>query len=279
MQEYIYREHLRNPKRFLLGAGGFVISLVLYFALIVLTGTSGATKSRLLAICGVAAIGMLVIISIEIVILYFLVFRKFKDINILLSEEAIIYNNIKGRQIIKYEDIESIKFPSIKYSGGWVKIKYKGGNVRLTVVLEGIGHFVKELKDILDSLDMKDVYTEKKLYSFYKTATYADQSWERLYEKFSKILVWEGIAAVVGILASLLATNFSDKTSIATAIIIYPLIAFTASEVVLGFKISRLAKLEGYEINDRDIEKENKIYRNVYIVIGIITAITLVLTI
>lgn len=84
---------------------------------------------------------------------------------------------------------------------------------------------------------------------------------------------------MVGILDSLLVTNFSDKTSIATAIIIYPLIAFTASEVVLGFKISRLAKLEGYEINDRDIEKENKIYRNVYIVIGIITAITLILTI
>ena len=188
MRKYVYREHLRNPIKLMLGMLAFIVSIFIYGAIITLIGSSGAERSRILLVLGVGLVGILVIIGIESVILYFIMIRRFKKINVSIGEEGIIYNNIKGEKVIKYEDIEKLKFSSVKYTGGWAKIKYKGGNIRLTVVLEGIGEFLKELKFHLDEKGMSHIYNEKKLYSFYKTATYSDQGWERLYSKVGKIL-------------------------------------------------------------------------------------------
>ena len=40
----------------------------------------------------------------------------------------------------------------------------------------------KEFKEIMDKQGMQDKYDAKKMYDFYKSASYSDDSWERIYE-------------------------------------------------------------------------------------------------
>ena len=274
MRQYVYRKHLREPIKYLLGITAFMVLCMLYIVIIKITGSTAEENGKLLKHMGLIIVVMAAtsaIMVIEFTVFYFVIFRKFKKINISLGEEEIIYNNIKGKTLIRYEDIEKLTFPSIKYTGGWVKIKYKGGkNVRLTVVLEGIGEFLKELKDILDEKGMSHTYNEKKLYSFYKTATFSDQGWDRAYSMFNKFLVIEGIASILGIIISLLFKEIHIKLLIAIVILMFPLIAFTLAEMILGRKLAKLSKVDGYEIRNRNTLIEDKTYKNVYIICSII---------
>ena len=65
------------------------------------------------------------------------------------------------------------------------------------------------------------------------------------------------------------------KVGISAIILIYPLIAFVIAEIVLGIKLAKCAKVDGYGIKDRDIVSEDKIYKNVYIIVGVITVIAI----
>lgn len=110
----------------------------------------------------------------------FFFLRRFNRVEIILNDENIIYKNIKGESIIPICEIKKLEFPSVKYAGGWIKIISEKKNIRLTVVVEEIGDFLKSLKSSLDSRGMESVYNPKKFYSFYKTAEFADQSWRRM---------------------------------------------------------------------------------------------------
>ena len=275
MKKYEYRKHLRNPIKLMIGMLAFILSIFIYCSIITLIQSSESERIGKLIFLVIGLVGILVIIGTEWVILYFIMFRRFKKINVSIGEEGIIYNNIKGEKVVKYEDIEKLKFSSVKYTGGWAKIKYKGGNIRLTVVLEGIGEFVNELKVRLDENGMSNTYNEKKLYSFYKTATYSDQSWDRFYSNGGKILVLEGMSAVVGILFSLLVNKMQGKVGISVIILVYPIIALVIAEIILAIKLAKNAKVNGYAIKYRDIVLEDKVYKNVYIIVGVITVISI----
>lgn len=275
MKKYEYRKHLRNPIKLMIGMLAFILSIFIYCSIITLIQSSESERIGKLIFLVIGLVGILVIIGTEWVILYFIMFRRFKKINVSIGEEGIIYNNIKGEKVVKYEDIEKLKFSSVKYTGGWAKIKYKGGNIRLTVVLEGIGEFVNELKVRLDENGMSNTYNEKKLYSFYKTATYTDQSWDRFYSNGGKILVLEGMSAVVGILFSLLVNKMQGKVGISVIILVYPIIALVIAEIILAIKLAKNAKVNGYAIKYRDIVLEDKVYKNVYIIVGVITVISI----
>ena len=163
--------------------------------------------------------------------------------------------------MIPYDDIEKIVFPSIKYTGGWVKIVYKGGNIRLTVVLENIGDFLYNLKAILDSKGKNDIYNEKKMFSFFKTASFSDESWARLYDnvKFQIITYYISCALIIIILF------FSDRTkenlNFAMGGLIAPLIGYLLSEIIVGTKVKKRVIEDECKIRPRDVAKENKILR------------------
>lgn len=275
MKKYVYRKHLREPIKFLVGITLFIIMFLPYFGLVMILGGDSDKVSDIFEHIGVIIGGItafLVIVGLEFTIFYFAMFRKFKKIYISIGEEGVIYNNSKGCEIIPYEDIQKLTFPSIKYTGGWVRIKYKGGDIRLTVVLEGIGEFLNELKTVLDEKGMSYIYNEKKLYSFYKTATFSDQGWDRAYEKFSKYLVVQGISILIGLFSTILIKDMGNKFIVAFVMLIYPLVSFSLAEMVLGRKLVKLSKLEGYDIQTRDKALEDKIYKNTFIVLGIIVA-------
>lgn len=273
--KYVYRKHLREPGKYLLFMMVLLLSIVIELGIIY--GLKADIEERgiiILVFLGITVM-LAIILGSEFLILYFLVFKKFKNVNVTLNDLGITYNNIKGSQFIPYESIQAIQFPSIKYIGGWVKIKSSGNTIRLTVVLEKIGEFINELKDKLDSKGMKDIYNEEKLYNFCKTAVYSDQSWERVYENLKKLSLIYFICIVTSIIY-LGFINLNGPTLLySLLIVLYPFIVFIIAEIILGFKLSNKTKQEGYIVSKRDKESEDHLYKNVFIVIGILTTVLL----
>lgn len=276
MKEYVYRKHLREPMKFLLVIMILLTSIILEIGII--SGVRADTRERgfIIAIFVVVAVSLFIIVGLEFLALYHIMFKKFKNIKVSLNDEGITYNNIKGTQFIDYKSIQAIQFPSIKYFGGWLKIKSSGQTIRLTVVLENIGEFVKELKEKLDERGMSNLYNDKKVYDFCKTGIYSDHSWGRLYEKMK-------ISSILYFIGMILAIVYSGFINIhgffllsTLVIVLYPFIAYIIAEIILGKKFSNKVKQKGYLIYERDKKQENIVYRNTYITLGILIIILLV---
>ena len=250
-KEYIYRKHLRTsyPK--------FLLAILIGISFIVIGTLPILFIGEEIEIIGtiflcttlITAIIITAILSLE----YLVLFKRFKSIKVTMNEDCIVYNNAKNEIIIPYEDIEAIKFPSIKYTGGWVKIAYKGGHIRLTVVLENIGDFICELKNKMDSMNKSDVYKEKKMFSFFKTASFSDESWDRIYCNIKFML---GVFYVTSILSVII--SIINQYYIGIFGVIAPLIGIIISELITATKIKKRVEGNTFSLKPREVESENK---------------------
>ena len=277
-KKYIYRKHLRKPAKFFLFIEFmFIISYAtasLGLASRVKTTNSPTLWSIILGV----AIGIIVLLSLEFLFIYLIMYRKFKKIEVTLTEEEIIYNNSKGEMRIPYENIQALKFPSIKYTGGWLKIIHTNGNIRLTVVLENIGDMLTILKENLDKRNMSAVYNEKKMYNFFKTAKYSDQSWGRIYEIIKFFIVY--IVLNLGVIAifSRYFTTAPINIFLVIGSIVGPLIPYLISEIILGIKLAKGSSKDSFSVPERDKPFENKLYKwlfGIYIIIYLMLLIML----
>lgn len=198
---------------------------------------------------------------IEYLIIYFTIYRRFKKIYVVLAEEEIIYNNARGEIRIPYENIKALKFPSIKYMGGWIKIIHNKGNIRLTVTLQSIGDMVKGLKNKLDEKNISNVYNEKAIYNFIKTGEYSDQSWERVYENLKVFVIAISLSVGATVIASIFITEIIVKIFVFAGSLVGPLLAFIISEIVFARELAKGASKENFYVPDRDKRFELKIYK------------------
>ncbi|PRR81618.1 hypothetical protein [Clostridium vincentii] len=276
-EKYIYRKYLRKPAKFFLFIEFmFIISYAtvsLGLASRVKTTNSPTLWSIILGV----GIGIIVLLSLEFLFIYLVMYRKFKKINVTLTEEGIVYNNIKGETRIPYENIQALKFPSIKYTGGWVKIIHINGNIRLTVVLENIGDMLTALKESLDKRNMSTVYNEKKMYSFFKTAKYSDNSWERIYENIKFFIVY--IVLNLGVIA--IFSRYFTTTPIYIFLVIGsilgPFIPYLISEIILGRKLAKGSFKNCFSAPERDKPFENKLYKWLFGIYMIIYCMLLII--
>jgi len=259
--------------------GAIYLVIIFFYSLFVVIGMQGSAEpDRMTTLLISIGVGLFlsIIIWAEFILLYFILFRRFKTIGVQLTEEAIVYDNIKGRTVIPYLDIEALEFPSVKYVGGWIKIIHKRGNIKLTVVLESIGDFVKQLKDVLDNKNMSHTYNDRKLFSFYKTASYSDQSWGRIYDYLSRLLIF--LAVNIG--AALLFRYFDPSGKLGFLLImsafIMPCTCFMISEVIIGRKIAKTSK-QDLIAPERSPSFEVKVYKWVFGVYSMVYLIIAVL--
>lgn len=271
--KYIYRKHLREPAKFFLIL--ILMFIMPYFIIAAdITLTYNTEIGLILFLIGAA---IAVFICLELLLIYFILYRRFKKIYVVLNEEEIIYNNSGGEIRIPYENIKALKFPSIKYTGGWVKIIHNNGNIRLTVVLENIGEMVKSLKKKLDEKNLSGIYNDKAISKFYKTAKYSDQSWERIYENLKlfiiAILINFGVAAVY----SAFITDVPVKIFVIAAALVGPLLVFVISEIIFGRKLAIGASKENFSVPERDKQFEFKMYKWTFGIYSIIFLIMLIM--
>jgi len=276
-EKFIYRKHLRKPAKFFL----FIefIFIMTYATVILALLSSDDTLKKTpsgLILLGIG-IGLIVLLSLEFLLMYFIMFRRFKNINLTLTEDEIIYNNIKGETRIPYENIQALKFPSIKYTGGWLKIIHTNGNIRLTVVLENIGDMLTTLKETLDKKDMSSVYDEQKLYKFFKTSKYSDQSWERIYEivKFFMLYMVINLGIIVVFYSYITKAHFNFFLVLGS--IIGPYIPYLISEIILGIKSSKGSLKDSFLVPERDKPFEIKLYKWLLVIYIIIYLVVLII--
>ena len=263
-KEYIYRKHLREPGKFLGGMIGFISLIYSFFgAAFLLSVETDKLKTFLIIFIVVGAVG-LGIIGIEFIILYHIIFKRFKNIRAVLTKDGIVYRNVKGETFVAYEDITELRFPSIKYAGGWLKIVHRHGDIKLTVVLENIGEFLKNLREELDKRGMQEVYDEKAIYSFYKTAYYSDQSWERVYSYIRGLLLFIGGNLTISLIFVALTKNDGFRFIAVITAALFPTIAFIVSEVIIGRKLARGASEESFTVPARDKVFEIKTYKRIF---------------
>jgi hypothetical protein len=275
-KQYVYRKHLREPGKSLGAMMAFILLIFCVFgaAFLLSVGKEKLATSAIIFL-GVGVVVFL-IIGIEFVIIYHVLYKRFKNISTTLTNEGIIYRNIKGETFIAYEDIQELRFPSIKYAGGWLKIVHKHGDIRLTVVLENIGEFLKNLKEELDQRGMFQVYDEKAIYSFYKTAYYSDQSWQRVYDYIKGLLLFVfGNLAISVIFAALTKNDGFRFISVITGSL-FPTIAFLIAEAIVGRKLAIGASKEDFSVPARDKTFELKTYRRVFGIYSVVYILFLV---
>ena len=256
---YVYRKHLREPAKFFLTLGLFFIIIYTVTSFVLVSNIEDTNKIMVALIMLGTLVGISIFLGLEFLFIYLTVYKRFKKINLTLTEDEIIYNNAKSEIRIPYENIKALKFSSIKYTGGWLKIVYPNGNVRLTVVLENIGDMVENLKKKLDERNMSDVYKEKPMYNFFKTSKYSDQSFERIYENIKCMLILISINLGIGAILSGFITEIPFKIFVLIASVSGFFIPFMISEVIFGRKLAKGALQEEFLVPDRDKAFEKKI--------------------
>lgn len=279
MRKYVYRKHLREPGMFF---KCMILSIVaLYFGTGILVVSKGMEdKLEFLIIYSIIGIGLVLFLSLEMAIIYVLLYKKFRKIEVTLDENLLIYTNSKRTRIIPYEEITYIKQPSIKYTGGWLKIGHKDGDIRLTVVLEGLGDFIKELKGKLDEHGLNEKYKEKSLFSFYKTAQFTDNTWERLY----KNIKWLGLILFANYAIALVLAMISHNKELPIPQVligfVFPVVGFIISDIILGRKCAKGIKKEEFNIIKMDMEKESQSLKKIVLISAVISiTLNLIITI
>lgn len=274
--KYIYRKHLRKPGRLFLLMGLMIILPYIIITSMVLLTSDTEDKAALAPVFLILGVLLTILISIEFLFFYFVLYRRFKKIYIILTEDGIIYNNARGEIGISYENIRALKFPSIQYIGGWVKIIHNNGNIRLTVVLENIGDMVKTLKSRLDDRNISGVYDDKAMYKFFKTANYSDQSWERIYENIKLFIIAILVNLVVATIFAIFMAEIPARIFAFAAAMVGPVLVFIITEIIFGRKLAKGASEKDFFVPDRDKQFEFNIYKWAF---GIYTIIYLTIII
>jgi hypothetical protein len=209
------------------------------------------------------------ILLLEGILLWYL-FYRLAGICVSINDDAILYKYRRGEKRIQFDSISRLKFPSLPYIGGWVKITSKNDKIRLTVVVEDIGDFLQELKASLDNRGLSDRYDEVKFFRFLKTAVYSDQSWARFYSAFWKLILVTILNAAIGFaFAALGKVGPLERVLWITISTLWPTIIYLGTEVIFGQRIARQSTKASFTCPPRDTVYEMVVYRKA-VLLGIL---------
>lgn len=255
-KEYRYRNHIRW--------GQYVIPIFFGISIIGLWGILGVflpiSESMFPSIL-LLVLGLSFILLSEGILLCYLYYRM-AGVRVSIDDEAVIYKYRRGKKRIQFDNISHLKFPSLPYIGGWVKIISKNDTMRLTVVVENIGNLLQELKTSLDNRELSGRYDEVKFFRFLKTAVYSDQSWARLYSIFWKLVLITILNAVIGLAFTILGRVGVLGTILWIAIsALWPIIVYLGTEIVFMRQIAKKSIKESFTCPPRNTIYEKAVYR------------------
>jgi hypothetical protein len=253
---YRYRKHIRWGQYVF--PIFFAVLTIFLWAVPLFTAVTGGTVSKTLLRVNVL---FSLLFLLEGVILWFLFYRMAGN-SVSIGNNEVIYHNRRGIVKIPFADITHLKFPSVRYMGGWVKIISPKNTIRLTVVIEGIGEFLQELKTILDQKGLSDCYNREKMFLFFKTAIYSDQSWNRIYRIFGKLILFNILGCIISVLCIILL-----QRNILWSLIFafFPLVIYLCTELVFARNIAKKSNEESFICPPYNHTYEREIYRKAII--------------
>ena len=278
MKEFYFRKHLRKPTKTFFCCLIYLLTFFLVFG--ITSNLSFNIKKSVirnfnrLYFSGVLLV--IVLIYCFFFLIYYLYLKSIKDKKVVLDDESISYYNGKKAIVIKYDNIKYVDCSHFKYSRGWIKIKDKDNKViKLTVTLENIAIFIKEFKERLDEKNLYKVYNSKRMYDFYKTASYSDDSWERIYELLRFVPPCTGVGVVISFIFSFLVNELDIKLVIILLVQAFPVLVLLLSEAIFVIKHTIEMKNEEYIIRMRDYQYEHRVFDAVFVILFIMLMIVL----
>ena len=173
-------------------------------------------------------LGALIIIEGIVINIFF---KRFATTILIINDDGVSFSNNKRNIVFRFNEIKKINTTSVSNLGGFITIVGNNGEkIKLTVVIKNIGDFVLTLRKKLDELGL-DVYNKDKLFKFYKTACYSDDSWRRVYYAFPEIILYTILIIAISNLSLIYYSNLA--VSMIYLSIVPALIIYTAVE--LGF--------------------------------------------
>ena len=188
------------------------------------------------------------------------IFYRLTGVRVSISDGAIIYRNRNGETRILPNEITKIQFPSIRYTGGWIKIVSGSKVIRLTVVIEKIGELIKELKALLDESGNSHRYDQGKMFKFLKTATYSDQSWARLYSAFWPLVAATNALGLAGIIVGIFG-NIGMVGVVLWMLIspLWPVAVYLIVEIIYARKVAKESRMDLFSCPERDSAYERSV--------------------
>jgi hypothetical protein len=258
---YQYRKHISWGQYILPGVASIFLILWIFIGVKLfhssLSGQSSYPPNYIIYFI-LIIIGFSVILIAECVAGWYLSYRL-AGVRITFENNVIVYKYRGGEKRINIESITSIKLPSIPYIGGWITIISGKEKIRLTVVVGAIDDFVQTLKAALDKAGLANRYNESKLFLFLKTAALSDQSWDRIYSFF-----WRLIFVTLG--AGLLGFGIAKISRIYGLLwilisLIYPSLVCIVTEIIYGIRIAKNSIRETFSAPERDLAFEKSVYK------------------
>ena len=254
-KEYRYRRHIFWMQYYIIpiltGIAIFFIWVGLGVSLLV-----SSTPPINLALDGISFTGVALL---EGLVLWYICYRL-TGVSVSISEGVIIYKSRTGENRIRPDEITRIQFPSIRYGGGWIKIVSAAKTIRVTVVVEEIGRFLKELKELLDDTGHSHRYEHQKFFNFLKTATFSDQSWDRFYLIFWRMLLAAFIFGIMGIIFAMVGDfgllGMAAWLQLST---LWPILVWVAVEIAFSRKIAKESDKETFVCPSRDVVYERAV--------------------
>jgi hypothetical protein len=257
VREYRYRKHIRWGQYVLpvVFAFGAIAPWLVVLAFGLRPDASGAQVVYVLAV-------VVTVVSVVIGAPVWWMYWRLAGIAIRVQPDAFVYRNRSGEKRLAYDRIGPLHFPGAPYLGGWVALRAGDETVRLTVVVEGIGELLRELKAALDARGLSASYQRGRLYAFMKTAEYADQSWERIYEVFWKLVLATLGGVLAGVLFALLVHARGGAMLLWILIsALWPVLVYSAAEVVFGRRVAKRSDEASFSCPPRDPQWERAVYR------------------
>lgn len=276
MKEYVYRRHLREVKRSILYIMSYFVSLFLIYGVVSLITLE--RKERIQFIEGYWKVigAVLLVIVLSALILYVTYFRNLKDIKVFLYEDKIMYKNRFQEKTIYFHNIDEIYSSHHKFSRGSINIKSKNDIIKIKLSLEDVSGFIQNLKSNLDNKNMKNLYNSKKVYDYYKVASYIDDSWERIYELLKFVPPIIGIDVVLSFIISFLVEDYYIKFLIVIILFVFPIVLLAISELILVIKHTIELKNEQYVVRMRDYQYEHRVFDAVLVILMIMVSTILI---
>ncbi len=194
-------------------------------------------------------------------IVFWSMFRRMANSAFSVQDDAIRYTRGSITSEFHLGDIRRIKFPSLQFCGGWMTIVTHKEVLRVTCALKNIDQFLLDLRSSLDARGLSDRYERGQFYKFLKSATYANQSCDRL-EKHIRVLVLRIVLSIFVSALCLSITGINNLGSLAALVVLAgPVGIFFAAEYVLLQDFKSRCDENNFACPPPPIEFEHSVYR------------------
>ena len=256
MKDYFYRKHIKVIRNFVIITIG-ILALLFWFLVF--------ASSFILKELQFFLIFMAILMTGEVIFAWIFMGR-FTKVKISIDDTQLIYTNFKGETQIPFEDIQGIKISTIRYLGGWIKIKSKEKTIRLTVVVKDIGELLLLIKKGLDNHGHSHLYKDEIFLRFLRTSIYSDESWDRVYGLWWKLIIFSIMSVFFAIIiGTFLQLSYSQIFLMTVISALYPTVVYILTEIPFMKRISKLMSEFTDVIPQRDISYEKLVYKNAMI--------------